>query len=95
MNSSISISIQKKIDSIVISVAKGEVITFGEIAEKIWGKKNCASLVGRYIFLQREREDYPWWRVVNACRGRYHPVANAFAIKMLEVEGHVLQNGRF
>jgi Predicted methylated DNA-protein cysteine methyltransferase len=80
-----------KIDDIVVSIKWGEIIQFGDIGEMVWGKRNCGSVVGKYLFTQRGRENYPWWRVVNRDD---HPVADAEAITRLESEGHKIRNGR-
>ncbi|KUP22053.1 MGMT family protein [Paenibacillus sp. DMB5] len=80
-----------KIDEIVVSIKWGEITQFGDIAEMVWGKRYCGSVVGKYLFSQRGREDYPWWRVVNRDN---HPVASIEALSRLENEGHKMRNGR-
>lgn len=82
---------KRKIDDIVASIKWGEIIQFGDIGEMVWGKRNCGSVVGKYLFTQRGRKDYPFWRVVNRDG---HPVADAEAITRLESEGHKIRNGR-
>ncbi|WP_346835901.1 hypothetical protein [Paenibacillus polymyxa] len=86
------VSVNKtKIDSIVASIKYGDLIQFGDIGQLVWGKRNCGAVVGAYLFTQRGRENYPWWRVVNQDD---HPVADAEAITRLVSEGHKIRNGK-
>jgi len=64
---------------------------FGDIGKLVWGKRNCEAVVGKYLFTQRGRENYPWWRVVNQDD---HPVADAEAVSRLQSEGHKICNGK-
>ncbi|MEK4259406.1 MULTISPECIES: hypothetical protein [unclassified Paenibacillus] len=80
-----------RIDNIIINTKWGEIIQFGDIGETIWQKRNCGSVVGKYLFSQRGRENYPWWRVVNYGN---HPVADIKAISQLIKEGHKIHNGK-
>ena len=81
----------KNIDTIITNLKPGEIITFKEISETIFHNKHWSSAIGRYIHKQRERENYPYWRVVNSGN---HPVADRKAISELENEGHKIENGR-
>ncbi len=82
---------KKKIDDIITKIKHGETIQFGDIGQLVWGKRNCGAVVGKYLYTQRGRENYPWWRVLNS---ENHPVADRFAITQLEHEGHKIRNGK-
>lgn len=81
---------QQKIDSIVKQIPVGSFITFSDIAMQVFGNR-CGGIIGGYIYSQRTRTDYPWWRVVNVgC----HPVVDLVAITNLMSEGHKIKNGK-
>ena len=79
-----------QIDNIVICTKWGETVEFGDISQLIWGHRNGGAAVGGYIAAQRNRQNYPWWRVVNRDG---HPVADDYAIVCLRKERHQLRNG--
>ena len=62
---------EQKIDKIVIGIKKGDTITYGEIAEKIWGNRYYGKDVGVYLNSKTDGDDYPKHRVVS--RGKRPP----------------------
>lgn len=82
---------QNAVDAIVLNIPYGSTKTFGEISTLVFGHSYGAAAIGSYIFTQRVKNSYPYWRVTN--RGS-HPVADDFAIRKLVFEGHIIRNGK-
>lgn len=75
--------LQRAIAEVLGSLAPGDVVTYGEVAEEAgWPGRSRA--VGRV--LSTSGGSYPWWRVVNAA-GRLVPGHEAEQARRLAEEG--------
>jgi methylated-DNA-protein-cysteine methyltransferase-like protein len=75
--------LQKAIEAVLRSLAPGDVVTYGEVAEEAgWPGRSRA--VGRV--LSTGGGSFPWWRVVNAA-GRLVPGHEAEQARRLAAEG--------
>ena len=81
-----------RILAVIRSLREGEVATYGEIAEDA-GFPNRSRLVGRLLALGDQKQELPWWRVVNSA-GRLVPGNEREQVALLKAEGVTCENGR-
>lgn len=79
-----------RILAVIRSLAPGEVVTYGDIAEDA-GYPKLSRLVGRLLAITDD--DLPWWRVVNAA-GRLVPGYEREQAAQLRSEGVTVVEGR-
>lgn len=79
-----------RILAVIRSLAPGEVVTYGDIAEDA-GYPKLSRLVGRLLAITDD--DLPWWRVVNAA-GRLVPGHEREQAAQLRSEGVTVVEGR-
>jgi len=80
---------EDKIREILLGLAPGEVVTYGEVAAQA-GRPGAARAVGNYL---RKSTGLPWWRVV-ASSGRLVPGLEERHAELLRSEGVELHNGK-
>ena len=80
---------EDRIREILLSLAPGEVVTYGEVAAQA-GRPGAARAVGNYL---RKSEGVPWWRVV-ASSGRLCPGLENEHAELLRSEGVAIRNGK-
>lgn len=83
-------SFEQAVDRVLLSLAPGEVVTYGEVAEEA-GFPGAARAVGRV--LADSEGSYPWWRVVTAT-GRLVPGHEDEHTRRLAQEGVEVVDGR-
>jgi methylated-DNA-protein-cysteine methyltransferase-like protein len=81
---------ERRIIDVLMSLAEGEVTTYGDVAD-VAGYPKHSRLVGR--ILSTTIEDVPWWRVVNA-QGRIRTTNPALQAELLAEEGVLVSGGR-
>lgn len=74
---------QRAVAAVVASLAPGEVVSYGEVAEQA-GHPGGARAVG--AFLAAHGDELPWWRVVTAS-GRLVPGHEREQARRLAAEG--------
>ena len=80
---------EDQIGEILLGLAPGEVVTYGEVAAQA-GRPGAARAVGNYL---RKSTGLPWWRVV-ASSGRLVPGLEQRHAELLRSEGVELRNGK-
>lgn len=75
--------------AIVLALAPGEVVSYGDVAAQA-GYPGAARAVGRVMAMS---DGLPWWRVVMA-DGRLAPGKEEKQGRLLRKEGVVVENGR-
>ena len=80
---------EDNIREILLGLAPGEVVTYGEVAAQA-GRPGAARAVGNYL---RKSTGVPWWRVV-ASSGRLCPGLEAEHTELLRSEGVEIRNGK-
>ncbi|MDH5373904.1 MAG: MGMT family protein [Acidimicrobiia bacterium] len=80
---------EDNIREILLGLAPGEVVTYGEIAAQA-GRPGAARAVGNFL---RKSTGLPWWRVV-ASSGRLVPGLEERHAEHLRSEGVELRNGK-
>lgn len=80
---------EDNVREILLSLAPGEVVTYGEVAAQA-GRPGAARAVGNYL---RKSTGLPWWRVV-ASSGRLVPGLEERHAELLRSEGVELRNGK-
>jgi methylated-DNA-protein-cysteine methyltransferase-like protein len=81
----------RHIMDVIRSLAEGEVVTYGDIAEDA-GYPKQSRLVGR-LLSHNDDPDLPWWRVVNAA-GRLVPGHEPEQAARLRSEGVTVRDGK-
>ena len=87
---------KKKVYKFLLTIPKGKVVTYAQIAEYL-GNKKLARAVGNILHNNPNEEKYPCYKVVNSKGG----LSNSFAFggiekqkEKLEKEGIVVENYR-
>lgn len=80
---------EQRVRVVIASVRRGEVVTYGEVAEEA-GHPGAARAVGGVI---ARSDGLPWWRVV-ASTGRLVPGHEAEQARRLRAEGVATAHGR-
>ncbi len=87
---------ERRILDVIRSLGEGEVVTYGDIAADA-GYPGLSRLVGRLLAIAGEnggeREELPWWRVVNAV-GRLVPGHELEQADLLRGEGVEVRDGK-
>lgn len=84
------LSLEKRLTLAVASLTAGEVISYGDVAERA-GAAGAPRAAGR--FLAKTRLSIPWWRVVYS-DGRLPEVGGERQAAKLRSEGVEVRNGR-
>lgn len=82
---------EQAVDAVLQGLARGEVITYGEVAVEAGYSGRASRAVGG--FLARSGGAYPWWRVVTAS-GRLVPGHEAEQARRLRAEGVAVDGHR-
>ena len=85
-----SSSFEDTVLNILHSLAPGEIVTYGEVAEQA-GFPGAARAVGS--LLRRTTEEVPWWRVVGA-GGRLRAPDLRRQVTLLRTEGVIVIGGQ-
>ena len=80
---------QQAVHAAVAGLARGEVVTYAEVAEQV-GRPGAARAVGGVL---ARSEGLPWWRVVTST-GRLVPGHEAEHARRLRSEGVPVDHGR-
>jgi methylated-DNA-protein-cysteine methyltransferase-like protein len=80
---------QRRVHGIIRGSRRGEVLTYGEIAEEA-GRSRAARAVGNVLAVSK---GLPWWRVV-ASDGRLVPGKEAQQARRLRAEGVPIHGGK-
>ncbi len=81
---------ERRIIEVLMSLNKGEVTTYGDVAE-VAGYPKQSRLVGRIV--GHTQVEVPWWRVVNAA-GQLRSSDPNLQAELLAQEDVVCRNGR-
>lgn len=80
----------QRIEAVVRLIPEGCVLTYGDVA-KLAGLPRNARLVGHALGAVKDRDQVPWWRVINSQGGistaRLSPEGNYIQQELLEAEG--------
>lgn len=80
----------QRIQKVVHMIPEGHVLTYGDVA-KLAGLPRNARLVGHALGAAKDRDQLPWWRVINAQGGistaRLTPAGHPIQQELLEAEG--------
>ncbi len=85
-------SFRRKVEAVVASLRKGEVVSYGEVAAEA-GYPGAARAVGAILAHPSPGRDLPWWRVVTAT-GRLVPGHETVHARRLRAEGVPIRHGR-
>lgn len=85
---------KNKIYNFLLTIPKGKVVTYGQIAEHL-GNKNLSRVVGNILHRNPDKDKYPCYKVVNS-KGQ---LSNNYAFggidaqkELLEKDGIVVEN---
>ena len=87
---------KEKVYEYLMTVPKGKVVTYGQIAEYL-GKRNLARVVGNILHRNPDEEKYPCYKVVSSTghlSGKFAFGGIEKQKEKLEADGIVVRNNR-